>query len=262
MKKILAATFLAPLALATSHTANASDIGLAASTYDWSGAYVGANVGATMDNVELERQTKYTGPGILPPATQDLINAAHDDMSANDNGFTGGISAGYNWQVEQVVFGIEADLNALSLSGTMKKDVTGVFDDLDPGSDLKVIDKVNYNIDAFGTLRGRLGFAIDNVMVYGTGGLAYGHMQADSEVYGQDSAGSTTWKTSESDWNLGWTVGGGIEYGIDRWSLGLEYLYVDLLPVDWQSPSRLDLAAEWNTDYSFSVLRATGKVRF
>lgn len=42
----------------------------------------------------------------------------------------------------------------------------------------------------------------------------------------------------------------------------MEYLYADLMTIDWKSASDLDLASEWSMDYSFSVLRATGKVRF
>ena len=261
MKKTLAVAVLIALPVASA-AAHAADMELASSTYDWSGAYLGVNAGGALDDVHMRRETKYTGDSPLPSSTQDLVDRAHDSLTADDTGFTGGINAGYNWQYDQVVFGLEADLNALSLKGGMKRNITGLFDEIYTDPDLKVVDKVHYEVDAFGTLRGRLGFAIDNVMLYGTGGLAYGHTQAKSEVDADYSSSSVNWRTSESDWNLGWTVGGGIEYGIDRWSLGVEYLYVDLLPVDWQSPSRNNLAAEWDADYSFSVLRATGKVRF
>lgn len=262
MTKMLAATLLAALSLA-SHTVHAADdLGLAPSTYDWSGAYLGVNAGGAMDDVTVNRETKYTGQRILGKKRQGILDAAQDRMSADSTGFTGGVSAGYNWQVEQVMFGLEADFNALGLNGSMKRDITGLFDEIYPDPDLKVVNRVNYEIDAFGTVRGRLGFAVDNVMLYGTGGLAYAHMQATSDVRGQDSAGATSWRASQSDWNLGWTVGAGLEYGIGRWSLGAEYLYVDLQSLDWQSPSRRNLAAQWDADYSFSMVRATGKVRF
>lgn len=261
MKKTLAVALLAILPVAA-NTAHSADMELASSTYDWSGAYVGVNAGGALSDVHVERETRYTGDTALSPAEQDLVDRAHDSLSGQNNGFTGGISAGYNWQYDQVVFGIETDLNALSLKGNMKRDITGLFDPFYTDPDLKVTDKVNYQIDAFGTLRGRLGFAVDNIMLYGTGGLAYGHTKAKSEIDADYSTGSENWRTSETDWNLGWTVGAGIEYGIDRWSLGIEYLYVDLLPVDWQSPSRNDLAGAWDADYSFNVLRATGKLRF
>ena len=215
-----------------------------------------------MSDVEVTRETHYTGDLILSNAEKNLLDRAHDSMSSDDVGFTGGVSAGYNWQYDQIVFGFETDISAMNVQGGMTRNVTKAFDGIFTDPDLKVIDKVDYNVDAFGTLRGRLGFVIDNVMLYGTGGLAYGYVDADSEVHAQDTTGSESWRGSDSGWNIGWTVGGGIEYGIGRWSLGAEYLYVDLASTDWRSPSRIDLAADWDMDTSFSVLRATGKVRF
>jgi outer membrane immunogenic protein len=261
MNKTLAATLLAALPL-TSTGVHAGDLGLAPATYDWSGAYVGVLAGGALDNVSVRRETDYAGPGIPSAGDQRRLDAAHDRMTSDTTGFTGGVSAGYNWQMEQMVFGLEADINSLGLNGNMKRDITGLFDEYYTVPGLSVINRVNYEIDAYGTVRGRLGFAIDNVLLFGTGGLAYAHMQANSAVQAQDWSGVTNWRASESDWNLGWTAGGGIEYGIGRWSLGVEYFYVDLQSLDWQSPSRRDLAARWETDYSFSVLRATGKVRF
>lgn len=262
MKKTMLSTLLVSLALLGPEQASAGDIGLASSTYDWAGAYIGANAGGTVDAIRIERQSIYTGLIPITPADKALYDAAHDELDASNNGFTGGFMAGYNWQAEQVVFGIEADINALSLDGATQRNVSGVFRALFNDSDLVGRDRVTYQIDTFGTLRGRLGFAVDNVMLYGTGGLAYAHAKTEGNLYVQDATGAARWSSSESDWNLGWTIGAGLEYGIGRWSLGVEYLYADLLPVDWRSASGLDLASEWSMDYSFSVLRATGKVRF
>src|SRR5947199_43538 len=69
----------------------------------------------------------------------------------------------------------------------------------------------------FGKVRGRVGYAFDNVMFYGTGGLAFGELRA------------TTFGLSESHTNAGWTLGGGAEMGFAlNWSAKIEYLYVDL----------------------------------
>ena len=69
----------------------------------------------------------------------------------------------------------------------------------------------------FGTLRGRFGFAINNVMLYGTAGLAYGELKG--EFLGLE----------ENKTLVGWTAGAGIEYGFTQnWSAKLEYLYMDL----------------------------------
>jgi outer membrane immunogenic protein len=261
MNKIAVVSLLALLPFAA-QAAHASDIGLASSTYDWSGAYVGLNLGGARSDVESKRQTRYTGSAALPDELQDMVDGADDRMSSSDIGFTGGVSAGYNFQYDQVVFGIETDLNFMGLDGSMKRDVTGVFDDYFDSPLLKVTDKMDYSVESFGTLRGRLGFAVDNLLIYGTGGLAYGFVDADAAVHGRNFGGERRWRASDSEWTLGWTAGGGIEYGLDRWSIGAEMLYVDLSSIDMSSPSRLDLAADWDAATNFTVLRATGKMRF
>ena len=60
----------------------------------------------------------------------------------------------------------------------------------------------------------------------------------------------------------GWTVGAGAEYGIDNWSIGLEYLYVDLGDAEWDG-NVIDTAEfKGNADYAFSTVRASVKYRF
>src|SRR5208283_3726253 len=69
----------------------------------------------------------------------------------------------------------------------------------------------------FGTLRGRAGYAMNNVLLYGTLGIAYGGGKIQSGAF------------EETNTHFGWTAGGGIEVGLTRnWSVKAEYLYVDL----------------------------------
>ena len=69
----------------------------------------------------------------------------------------------------------------------------------------------------FGTLRGRVGYALNNVLFYGTGGLAFGELRGE------------TFGLSETHTNAGWTLGVGAEVGLaPNWSAKIEYLYVDL----------------------------------
>jgi outer membrane immunogenic protein len=118
---------------------------------------------------------------------------------------TGGLiggTLGYNWQVGQGVFGLETDLDWASIKGSG----TDVFGN-------SVDTKNNY----LGTVRGRLGYAWDSVMLYVTGGLAYGNLKSTSAL--GDS--STT--------RAGWTLGGGLEFAVaGPWTAKVEYLYVDL----------------------------------
>jgi outer membrane immunogenic protein len=115
----------------------------------------------------------------------------------NPSGIFGGIQAGYNWQVGQFVFGGETDIQ-----------LSGADDTFAPWK---------FANPWFGTLRGRAGVAFNNVLLFGTAGLAYGNLRAET-------AGLT-----ESHTNIGWTAGGGLEVGFTpNWSAKAEWLYLDL----------------------------------
>jgi outer membrane immunogenic protein len=114
------------------------------------------------------------------------------------SGFAGGIQGGFNWQAGQVVLGGEADIQ-----------LSGAGDTFAPWK---------FTNPWFGTLRGRAGWAISNLLIYGTAGVAVGELQAE-----------TIGLVSESHANVGWTVGAGIEAGVAaNWSAKVEYLFVDL----------------------------------
>jgi len=113
------------------------------------------------------------------------------------SGIAGGGQLGYNWQLGQFVFGLETDIQASAADDTFAP--------------------YKFSNPWFGTLRARIGYAINNVMLYGTGGLAYGELKG--EFFGLE----------EDKTLVGWTAGAGIEYGFTQnWSAKLEYLYMDL----------------------------------
>ena len=113
------------------------------------------------------------------------------------HGVTGGIQGGYNWQTGPWVFGVEADIQ-----GSGADDTFAAFKFSNPW---------------FGTLRGRIGYAFNNILLYGAGGLAIGG--GDMELLG----------VSETNTHVGWALGLGLEVGITpNWSAKAEYLYVDL----------------------------------
>jgi outer membrane immunogenic protein len=114
------------------------------------------------------------------------------------SGFAGGIEGGYNWQTGQLVLGGEADVA-----------LTGADDTFAPWK---------FSNPWFGTLRGRAGYAVNNFLIYGTAGLAFGELQAQ-----------TVGLVSESHTNVGWTAGVGVEAGLAaNLSAKVEYLFVDL----------------------------------
>ncbi|ABA05780.1 putative outer-membrane immunogenic protein precursor [Nitrobacter winogradskyi Nb-255] len=113
------------------------------------------------------------------------------------DGVFGGVQAGFNWQSGPVVFGLEGDIQANAANDTFAA--------------------WKFSNPWFGTVRGRIGYAFNNVLVYGTGGLAFGKLRAE------------TFGLSESHTSAGWTVGVGAEVGIyQNWTAKVEYLYVDL----------------------------------
>jgi len=112
-------------------------------------------------------------------------------------GLAGGGQVGYNWQTRQFVFGAETDLQASGADDTFAA--------------------YKFSNPWFGTARGRAGYAMNNILLYVTAGLAYGG--------GRVQFGGLT----ESQTHVGWTGGAGIEVGFTpNWSAKAEFLYVDL----------------------------------
>lgn len=117
--------------------------------------------------------------------------------STKPSGILGGLTGGYNWQSGQFVFGGETDLQISSADDTFAP--------------------YKFSNPWFGSLRGRVGMAWNNILVYVTGGLAYGGMKGESGAL------------SETKTHAGWTLGTGVEFGLaQQWSAKIEYLYADL----------------------------------
>lgn len=117
-------------------------------------------------------------------------------------GFAGG-TIGYNWQTGPVVFGLEADAAWADVGATITA----------PG-----LASVSDRIRDMGTVRGRIGYAFDSVLLYGTGGYAW----ADNRI----SATALGVSISDSQVHSGWTAGAGVEVMFaPRWSVKAEYLY-------------------------------------
>lgn len=160
-------------------------------------------------------------------------------------GFTGGVTAGYNFAIHSSwVVGVEADISS-GIDGSFGPGNLGMpnGDSWGCGSGACVTD-----INWYGTLRGRVGYSFGNLLVYGTGGLAYGDV--DSEI----ENGGSPWQVD--DINFGWTAGGGVEYAItSNLSAKIEYLHVDLGFTDYND-------TEFRSDAEFDVVRAGLNYRF
>ena len=165
--------------------------------WTWTGFYLGGTFGAVSSRDTISND----------PAT--FIPWLNTPITMNGTGVIGGLEAGYNWQVAQVVFGIEGDVSWSSLRKSSIEPAPGFADTL--SSSLKTL----------GTVRGRLGWAFDRVLVYGTGGVAF----ADFKDQLADPFFPFTATPSSS--RTGWTAGGGVEFAItDHWTAKAEYLHV------------------------------------
>jgi outer membrane immunogenic protein len=179
---------------------------------DWSGFYVGGNAGYGFGSANV---TSSVGPGGL---NDDAIAAAQSP-SLSPKGFTGGLQAGYNYQMGSWVFGIEADINYFGLKAS---DTTTAIYPLGGGA---FTTSATVKTDWLFTLRPRIGYAFDRFMIYGTGGLAMTSVKYDEEF---SSVFGETESASGSKMKLGWTAGLGAEYAIwSRWTLKAEYLYAN-----------------------------------
>ena len=192
----------------------------AAVVYNWTGFYIGGNIGYSWGR-SRDTSTLTNGAGTVLFTSIDRSSL---------NGVVGGVQIGYNWQMQNWVWGLEADIQGTGERGsraftcptgvcTPPFGVIAVF----PGPAVPVA--VDQKLEWFGTVRGRAGVLVSpQVLLYATGGLAYGEVKT-SETIGL--AALTGF--SNKDVKVGYTVGAGIEGMIAaNWTAKLEYLYVDL----------------------------------
>lgn len=189
--------------------------------YDWSGGYVGAHVGYGWGK------------------TRDIDHPRPADSPEKElRGALGGIQAGYNWQFgNNIVFGAEADI---TFSG-VKKNWDGSV--ISASSTYYTKDEIGTN----GTIRARLGYAVDRFMPYVTGGVALANLKHTLGCWDKAQAsfppawtpssscdsratapGKGPFEISKSKNVVGYTIGAGAEYAVDNnWSIKAEYLYKD-----------------------------------
>ncbi len=183
--------------------AHAADVEQVVPAYDWSGFYAGLHAGYAWSDWEI---------------TDPRADSARFDFNQtfNVDGGLFGVEIGANYQIDSIVIGIAADAA-----------ITGADDDT--FQDVIDEDEIYVGaIDWLGTVRAKLGFAMDDVLIYGTGGLAVTEAEYRYENYEDGSQTELTGldKASETLW--GWTAGAGIEWRMtERMSLKAEYLYID-----------------------------------
>jgi len=185
--------------------------------YNWTGFYIGGNVGYSWGRSRDTSTLTNTAGTVL------FTSIDRSDL----NGVVGGGQIGHNWQVQNWVWGLEADIQGTDEHGSRAFTCpTAICTPsaiilVAPGPAVPV--SLNQKLEWFGTVRGRAGVLVTpKVLLYATGGLAYG------EVKSTETVGVLT-GFSNSDIRVGYTVGAGVEGVIGgNWTAKLEYLYVDL----------------------------------
>ena len=181
-------------------------------TTTWTGLNLGVQAGGSFGGqageASFDPGASGTGGG---PVNYDL-----------DGNFIGGANIGYDYQFQNnVVLGATADFSYID----RQKDTTY---STPAGAEISSETKLNY----LGTVRARLGYAMDNVLVYGTGGLAYGDVkQSVSTPPTTPGAQFNGYNFTSSDdtQKLGYAVGAGVDVmATQNFSVGVEYLYTNL----------------------------------
>jgi outer membrane immunogenic protein len=216
---------------------------MVAPVYTWTGFYVGLNAGYGWENTRTDYgYTSTAAPA--PPGFEDVfgpggplnIGGGTAVASAISQGFlptslgnnqagvfTAGGQVGYNAQFNQLVVGVETDLNWMN--SAVK--TTGFV--APPNGIITNVATSTAGLRWLGTLRGRAGFAVDRALFYVTGGLAYGDTRASTNSSNFDGTNTDLYAGSVSGVRAGYTVGGGMEYAFtDNISLKGEYLYYNL----------------------------------
>lgn len=160
--------------------------------FNWTGFYVGANVGA----IWSKSSAVDDGTSGFAPFPGDISTGV---------GILGGVQAGYNWQVSNFVLGVEGDIDLASVKRSIA---------------INAADTHNASLSALGTVRGRAGLAFDRFLPYVTGGVAFADLK-------NEYVSTFPFTANRGSSATGWTVGGGLEYAFDNhWSAKAEYLYV------------------------------------
>ncbi len=168
--------------------------------FTWTGIYIGGQIGYAWGTSNTNLGDNF---------------GDYTSFSTNNSGVIGGAHVGYNLQLSQFVVGLEGDVDGSSLSKTVYGDpLIGAG----TGFGVFVPTTISGNLGVQGSIRGRVGYAWDRVLLYATGGVAFGGFNGSiSTPIGYDSASTT---------RVGWTLGGGLEYAVtNNWSIRAEYRY-------------------------------------
>ncbi len=165
---------------------------------DWAGFYAGGQLGYAF--------------GQFDSYSTNLVGTFPVPFGHHSSAFRAGVHAGYSYQFYQFVVGVEGSIGFGVGNSEQRTPAFGVV----------YTAKTRSNFD--GSIRLRVGYVFDNLLVYGTGGVSFGNVRAEYGCDGCVDAASAQYAVSGV--RLGWTAGAGAEYMFnENWSARLEYKY-------------------------------------
>ena len=198
--------------------------------FNWSGFYVGAFGG--YKHAAVDSDLDATGDWLLSPDDAATIhNHSADNLDA-DGAEVGGF-LGYNFQWGCWVFGIEGDGGAVFLRDSYDSDTFPM-----PTASDKSIQQA-FRTTYLATVGGRIGYAIGQWLPYVTGGAAFGNVDYETRLHNVSTSGAGFYRAGddEEEDNVGWFVGGGMQYALNQhWGIRFQYEYIDLGDVSFDSP--------------------------
>jgi len=207
-----------PWILATASTvalAGAHEAQAAGAPFSWTGFYIGANAGATGHQAIAEDLNGWGNNG-TPPYVGRWFNSSKTTASFGGH-------AGYSWQMSYFVVGVEADVNYVGSSETFVPPNNLVA----AGCGGCLVSATN-ELTWLSTFRGRAGFAVDRLLIYGTAGVAVGQV-SNRWGWGFPGFDFSDSQFSVNNTQVGYVVGGGIEAMITpNVSIRFEAMHIDL----------------------------------
>jgi high affinity Mn2+ porin len=221
----------------------------APSGYDWSGFYAGGHLGVAWGTSNWTASTA----GAPAPFASGSFSLFEPINSFSETGsFLDGMQAGYNYMLpNRFVVGAEADASFPSFQNHDGISIGGTSTLLAPAIGAESFSETML---AFGTVRGRIGYAPGSWLVYATGGFAWAY---DRQTLTQLAGGATA---SPFLWRFGWTAGAGVELPVaPHWTARLEYLFTDYGASGVTFPAA---GQRFSSDFSLQELRAGLDYRF
>ena len=262
MRRGLLAVFVGTLAFAGA--ASAADLapsykappGPPPPPFSWTGLYFGGTVGAAWTNADVSLSAVNGAAPLFRVTDIPGLNALGSPSLSQTNAIFG-LKAGYNQQWGAFVLGLEGDVSSFHFSPTAVSVGT-------PFIGFGGLARFSTNVQTswLATIRGRAGFARDNWLFYGTGGVAFADVKFSNTYMALSplGAGLEFEAATASQTQVGWAAGAGVDYALyPHVILSAEYLHVDLGTITASGPiANNGLSATFN----FSTKVTSDLVRF